>query len=85
MLRGCVIESDAGLVELSKGCPKLRELRIFGCSFSEQELVAIVFNIHSLRYMWVCQESGDNPLSMTRPNFEQGYFVTSGREVGDAI
>ncbi|PWA99560.1 coronatine-insensitive 1 [Artemisia annua] len=23
-LRGCVIESDAGLVELSKGCPKLR-------------------------------------------------------------
>ncbi|GKD37348.1 coronatine-insensitive protein 1-like protein, partial [Tanacetum coccineum] len=46
---GYVGESDAGLVELSKGCPKLRKLRMVDCSFSEQAIATFVFNIHSLR------------------------------------
>ncbi|GJQ89438.1 leucine-rich repeat, cysteine-containing subtype protein [Tanacetum coccineum] len=41
MLIGCTKlerlgESDAGLVELSKGCPKLRKLRMVDCPFSKQ-------------------------------------------------
>ncbi|PWA89262.1 hypothetical protein CTI12_AA107970 [Artemisia annua] len=47
-------KSDLGLVELSKGCPKLRELEILGCPLYRDNDFKwnIVFNIHSLRYMW---------------------------------
>ncbi|GJZ20517.1 ACT domain-containing protein [Tanacetum coccineum] len=31
-------ESDVGLLELSKGCPKLRKLILSGCPFSEQAI-----------------------------------------------
>ncbi|PWA62250.1 hypothetical protein CTI12_AA364390 [Artemisia annua] len=68
---GSVGESDAGLVELSMGCPKLRELQIQGCPFSKQAIATFWFNTHSLRYMWVCGDCGDEPLEMTRSNFEQ--------------
>ncbi|PWA70732.1 hypothetical protein CTI12_AA279760 [Artemisia annua] len=47
-------ESDVGLLELSKGCPKLRKLRLKGCPFSEQAVASFVFNNnHSLRYVWI--------------------------------
>nr|GEV63735.1 hypothetical protein [Tanacetum cinerariifolium] len=51
-------ESDAGLVELSKGCPKIRELEMVVCPFSEQAIATYVFNIHSLSENEV--EHGDN-------------------------
>ncbi|GKC05625.1 hypothetical protein Tco_0997235, partial [Tanacetum coccineum] len=35
-LSGCTGESDAGLLELSKGCPKLRKLNLEDCPFSKQ-------------------------------------------------
>nr|GFA70918.1 hypothetical protein [Tanacetum cinerariifolium] len=44
-------ESDAGLVELSKGCPKLRKLEMRSCPFNRQSIVAYVFKIPSLRYL----------------------------------
>ncbi|GKC43166.1 coronatine-insensitive protein 1-like protein [Tanacetum coccineum] len=68
---GYVGESDAGLAELSNGCPKLRKLEMEGCPFSKQALAAHVFNMHSLRYMWVLGVSGHTHLEMTRPNYEQ--------------
>ncbi|PWA98437.1 hypothetical protein CTI12_AA019520 [Artemisia annua] len=61
-------ESDAGLLELSKGCPKLRKLNLEKCPFSEQAIATFVFNIHSLRYIWF--ESGYNSaVVLTRPTF----------------
>nr|GEZ26757.1 hypothetical protein [Tanacetum cinerariifolium] len=44
-------ESDAGLVELSKGCPKMRKLEMVDCPFSEQAIATYVFNIHSLGHV----------------------------------
>ncbi|GJW09065.1 leucine-rich repeat, cysteine-containing subtype protein [Tanacetum coccineum] len=65
----CIGESDAGLVELSKGCPKLRKLRLKNCPFSEQAVATFVFNMHSLRY--VCVESSYRTvLTLTRPDIE---------------
>ncbi|GJV64472.1 hypothetical protein Tco_1475300 [Tanacetum coccineum] len=58
-------ESDAGLVELSKGCPKLRKLRIMECPFSEQAVEIFLFNIHTLRYIKFF--FGDCGLALTRP------------------
>nr|GFA91966.1 nucleosome assembly protein 1,4 [Tanacetum cinerariifolium] len=58
-------ESDAGLVELSKGCPKLRKLRIMECPFSEQAVENFLFNIHTLRYINFL--FGDCGLAFTRP------------------
>ncbi|PWA82354.1 hypothetical protein CTI12_AA104540 [Artemisia annua] len=53
-------ESDAGLLELSKGCPKLRKLILRGCPFSEQAIATFVFNINfSLRYIRVKNDSRD--------------------------
>ncbi|GKC49711.1 leucine-rich repeat, cysteine-containing subtype protein [Tanacetum coccineum] len=45
----CVGNSNAGLVKLSQGCQKLRELKLLGCPFSEQVVTSSVFNIRSLR------------------------------------
>ncbi|PWA94290.1 Leucine-rich repeat, cysteine-containing subtype [Artemisia annua] len=41
-------ESDLGLAELSKGCPKYRKLKIKGCPSKQVYLGLIVFNIHLL-------------------------------------
>ncbi|PPS11143.1 hypothetical protein GOBAR_AA09498 [Gossypium barbadense] len=53
MLLGYVGESDAGLLEFSKGCPKLQKLEIGGCFFSEHALAAAMIRLTSLRYLWV--------------------------------
>ncbi|KAI3518554.1 hypothetical protein L1887_07359 [Cichorium endivia] len=53
MLLGFSGVSDLGLVELSKGCPKLQKLEMRGCAFSEQAICSFVMNLASLRYLWV--------------------------------
>ncbi|GJV68968.1 xylulose kinase-1 [Tanacetum coccineum] len=65
---GNIGESDAGLVELSKGCPKLRTLEIRRCPFNKQSIASYVFNIRSLRYLRGFKECYD--LVSTRPDFE---------------
>ncbi|GKC76818.1 coronatine-insensitive protein 1-like protein, partial [Tanacetum coccineum] len=64
-------ESDTGLVELSKGCPKLQKLEMSGCDFSQQALVTFVLNVTSLRYLWVEEyhafKSGHDLFGMVRP------------------
>nr|GEZ10839.1 hypothetical protein [Tanacetum cinerariifolium] len=49
----CIGESDVGLVELSKGCSRLRALRMKDCPFSEQAVSTFVFNMHSLSQSWL--------------------------------
>ncbi|PWA56502.1 hypothetical protein CTI12_AA104570 [Artemisia annua] len=63
-LNGCTGESDAGLLELSRGCPKLRKLCLNDCPFSKQAVATFLFNIQSLRYIW--SEKGYD-LTLTRP------------------
>ncbi|GKB70151.1 leucine-rich repeat, cysteine-containing subtype protein [Tanacetum coccineum] len=46
-------ESDAGLMELSKGCPKLRKLRMIDCPFSMQAVATFMQNNHSISFIWV--------------------------------
>ncbi|KAK9062529.1 hypothetical protein SSX86_019716 [Deinandra increscens subsp. villosa] len=71
MLLGFTGESDAGLVELSKGCPKLQKLEVRGCGFSEQALCTFVLNVASLRYLWIqgyrVSENCSGILAMARP------------------
>ncbi|GJW23976.1 hypothetical protein Tco_0037787 [Tanacetum coccineum] len=62
-------ESDAGLVELSKGCPKLRKLEMMSCPFNRQSIVVYVFKIPSLRYLKVFYKGCH--LVSTRPDFER--------------
>ncbi|PWA93902.1 hypothetical protein CTI12_AA065600 [Artemisia annua] len=58
---------EVGLLELSKGCPKLRKLRLKGCPFSEQAVATFVFNNnHTLRYIRIDRGPG-NVLVLTRP------------------
>ncbi|PWA89636.1 ACT domain-containing protein [Artemisia annua] len=60
-------ESDVGLLELSKGCPKLRKLKLNDCPFSEQAIATFVFNNnHNLRYIRI-DHGPDNVLVLTRP------------------
>ncbi|GKC64164.1 leucine-rich repeat, cysteine-containing subtype protein [Tanacetum coccineum] len=65
----CIGESDAGLVELSKGCQKLRSLRMKDCPFSEQAVATFMLNMHSLRYIYV-QSNNRIVSALTRPDFE---------------
>ncbi|GJY34706.1 leucine-rich repeat, cysteine-containing subtype protein [Tanacetum coccineum] len=46
-------ESDAGLVKLSKGCPKLRKLKLSYCPFSDHAVTSFVFKIPSLSGLWL--------------------------------
>ncbi|GJR84994.1 nucleosome assembly protein 1,4 [Tanacetum coccineum] len=62
----CIGESDAGLVELSKGCPKLRKLKLKSCPFSEQAVATLLYNICSLRYISVLIRHR-TVLALTRP------------------
>ncbi|GJW07727.1 alpha/beta hydrolase fold protein [Tanacetum coccineum] len=41
--------SNAGLVKLSEGCPRLRKLKLRCCPFSKQVVTSSVFNIPTLR------------------------------------
>ncbi|XP_044461802.1 coronatine-insensitive protein 1-like [Mangifera indica] len=71
MLLGCVGQSDAGLIEFSKGCPSLQKLEMRGCSFSESALAIAVKQLTSLRYLWVqgyrASQNGRDLLAMVRP------------------
>ncbi|KAF4346491.1 hypothetical protein CsatB_009389 [Cannabis sativa] len=73
MLLGYVGESDAGLLEFSKGCPSLQKLEMRGCSFSEHALASAVMQLTSLRYLWVqgyrasSVVPGRDLLAMARP------------------
>ncbi|TKY47516.1 Coronatine-insensitive protein 1 [Spatholobus suberectus] len=72
MLLGYVGESDAGLLEFSKGCPSLQKLEMRGCSFfSEHALAVAATQLTSLRYLWVqgygASPSGRDLLAMARP------------------
>ncbi|CAN6442982.1 unnamed protein product [Victoria cruziana] len=71
LLLGYVGETDAGLLELSKGCPNLLKLEMRGCLFTMRALALAVENLVSLRYIWVqgCMPSGqgNDLLLMDRP------------------
>ncbi|KAF8397331.1 hypothetical protein HHK36_016244 [Tetracentron sinense] len=71
MLLGCVGESDAGLLEFSRGCPNLQKLEMRGCCFSEHALAVTVMRLISLRYLWVqgyrASATGCDLLTMARP------------------
>ncbi|CAL0315749.1 unnamed protein product [Lupinus luteus] len=72
MLLGYVGETDAGLLEFSKGCPSLQKLEMRGCSFfSEYALAVAATRLTSLRYLWVqgygASQSGCGLLAMARP------------------
>ncbi|XP_061356701.1 coronatine-insensitive protein 1-like isoform X2 [Gastrolobium bilobum] len=72
MLLGYVGESDAGLLEFSRGCPSLQKLEMRGCSFfSEYALAVAATQLTSLRYLWVqgygASPSGRDLLAMVRP------------------
>ncbi|GJV59765.1 coronatine-insensitive protein 1-like protein [Tanacetum coccineum] len=66
-------ESDAGLVELSFGCPKLQTLVIKDCPFSKEAFDIFRCNVYSLRYFEVqgiphhCRYL----LEEDQPNFKQ--------------
>lgn len=72
ILLGYVGETDAGLLEFSKGCPSLQKLEMRGCSFfSEHALAVAATRLTSLRYLWVqgygASASGHDLLAMARP------------------
>ena len=63
--------SDAGLVELSKWCPKLQKLEMSGCDFSQHAIATFVLNVTSLRYLWIQDyrafENGHDIFALARP------------------
>ncbi|GKC62814.1 leucine-rich repeat, cysteine-containing subtype protein [Tanacetum coccineum] len=60
-------KTDVGLLELLKGCPKLRKLKLKGRLFSKQAITTSVFSINqSLRYVWLDFGSFDVSV-LTRP------------------
>lgn len=95
MLLGYVGESDAGLLEFSRGCPSLRKLEMRGCCFSEHALAAAVMHLTSLRYLWVqgyrasANAPGRDLLAMVRPywNIEliPSRRVTVPAPIGEAV
>ncbi|GJW01408.1 leucine-rich repeat, cysteine-containing subtype protein [Tanacetum coccineum] len=67
----CIGKSDAGLVMLSKGCPKLRKLKLIDCPFSKQAVTSFVFNMPSLRDVYVWFDGSDpTALGLIRPEFQ---------------
>ncbi|KAM7499340.1 hypothetical protein LguiA_023754 [Lonicera macranthoides] len=72
MLLGSVGETDAGLLEFSRGCPRLQKLEMRACIFSEHALAIAVLQLTSLRYLWVqgyraSSATGRDLLAMVRP------------------
>ncbi|XP_010690074.1 coronatine-insensitive protein 1 [Beta vulgaris subsp. vulgaris] len=53
MLLGFAGETDAGLLEFSRGCPSLEKLEMRACCFTERALATAATQLTSLRYMWV--------------------------------
>ncbi|GJU74629.1 leucine-rich repeat, cysteine-containing subtype protein [Tanacetum coccineum] len=62
--------SNAGLVKLSEGCPRLRKLKLRDCPFSKQAVASCVFNIPSLRYVVWAHNSDFTILALIRPEFQ---------------
>lgn len=93
MLLGYVGQSDAGLMEFSRGCPSLQKLEMRGCCFSEHALAASVMQLTSLRYLWVQgyrgSSSGRDLLAMARPfwNIEliPSRRVVVGEHLGERV
>ncbi|KAM1141508.1 hypothetical protein ACFX19_042161 [Malus domestica] len=87
MLLGYVGESDAGLLEFSKGCPSLQELEMRGCCFSERALADAVMQLTSLRYLWVqgytVSATGRDLLAMARPFWNIELFPPRRIDVPD--
>ncbi|PWA69211.1 nucleosome assembly protein 1,4 [Artemisia annua] len=63
-------ESDKGLLELSKGCPRLRKLRLSGCPFSDQAVATFPLNIFPLRYVWVEKRVITRPMVSAEPKLK---------------
>lgn len=82
ILLGHVGESDAGLLEFSRGCPRLQKLEMRGCCFSEHALANAVLQLqlNSLRYLWVqgygASETGRDLLAMARPFWNMELIPT---------
>ena len=83
MLLGHVGESDFGLLQFSRGCPKLQKLELRGCCFSERALALAALQLASLRYLWVqgynASVDGNDLLAMVRP-FWNIEFIPPRRE-----
>ncbi|XVE69361.1 hypothetical protein DITRI_Ditri09bG0145900 [Diplodiscus trichospermus] len=84
MLLCYVGDSDAGLLELSRGCPRLQKLKMWGCCFSERALAFSLMQFTSLRYFSLrgyYTSSGPDPFEMARPfwNIKLGHCKTSVR------
>nr|GEY16812.1 leucine-rich repeat, cysteine-containing subtype [Tanacetum cinerariifolium] len=93
--------SDAGLVKLSKGYPRLRMLKLSGCPFNKQAIASFVFNMPSLRYVCSNRESTDGGSSdrgssdresSDRESSDQGSsdggssdHESSDREISDCV
>ncbi|GJZ80927.1 coronatine-insensitive protein 1-like protein [Tanacetum coccineum] len=71
LLTSCTKLVKLGLLELSKGCPKLQKFEMSGCDFSQQALADFVLKVTSLRYLWVQDyhafKSGHDIFAMVRP------------------
>lgn len=84
MLLGFTGETDLGLVELSKGCPKLQKLEMRGCGFSERALATFVLNVPSLRYLWIqgyrASVNCSGILEMARPFWNMELISAEGTE-----
>ncbi|KAK4493511.1 hypothetical protein RD792_005562 [Penstemon davidsonii] len=86
MLLGYVGESDAGLLEFSKGCPSLQKLEMRGSCFSERALAIAALQLTSLRYLWVQgyrASNGRDLLTMVRPNWNIELIPAQQGFVGD--
>ncbi|XP_047955678.1 coronatine-insensitive protein 1-like [Salvia hispanica] len=88
MLLGYVGESDAGLLEFSKGCPSLQKLEMRGCCFSERALATAALRLTALRYLWVqgysASSDGRDLLAMVRPNWNIELIPATRHIVHDA-
>ncbi|GJY84015.1 leucine-rich repeat, cysteine-containing subtype protein [Tanacetum coccineum] len=61
---------NAALVKFLEGCPKLRKLKLTNCPFSKQAVTNFVFNMPSLRYVWIKGSDRDRTvLALMRPDF----------------
>ncbi|KAL6005290.1 Coronatine-insensitive protein [Asimina triloba] len=87
MLLGRVGESDVGLLELSKGCPRLKYLELRCVGFSGHALSLAVTQMASLKYMWVqgcnVSKSGSELSAMCLP-FWNVEFIPSRRDASDS-
>ncbi|XP_078446990.1 coronatine-insensitive protein homolog 1a-like [Wolffia australiana] len=86
MLLGYTGEFDAGLLDFSRGCPKLQKLELRGCCFSERALALAMLRLTSLKYLWVqgnnISPDGGDLLSMAC-KFRNVEFIPARKFYGD--